>query len=490
MLVAVSVVAFFVGLAGLVAVPVFFARLTYLSENALQPGSHGVAVGALATKGAAMRGDEASVEAAVKGLGLERVRFDDGTLVAVVRSSRGGAGSCVAISVHYDNATSTARFTGAAFAVKLADYLRTAAYVGKDVLFVWTRPNTTAVDRFVKRYYELDSSSDGMNGFRRSGQLQAAFHLEFAFNAGVRKVVFELEGDRLPNLDLLNSFVRGAAQQGINQKLMLTTRRFLFKQLQSLPPPRAAFFLQFFLTQALVGSSQTPHAELNAYACEALTVSHVGEGADIRAEVLFNAIEAALRSVLTLQETLHQSFYFYILPSVWLYVPIGDYMILFGLCFAVFPAVVTWFALFSDARNVGEKWSEIELFSPFLIGAIAWKLPSVFGMALYGCALFVALFLWGKRQKTSSDLLFLIGTGYFGMFLVLCVLVNFPLAMVGCAFGMLQLAAFKSRSRVILMVCDPFLLSLGMAQWSSVYLASVPFRLLLAQAIQRKIKTE
>jgi hypothetical protein len=487
-LIVLTAVAFVVGLAGLVALPLYGARSTYLSENALQPGVHSVAVGAIAAKAPATRADEAGVKSFLKTLDLETVVFgDDGTVVVVVRAPRGGAGSCLAISAHFDNEASTSRFTGASFALRLADYLRAAPYVGKDVLFVWTRAGSRGTERFLSRYYEREPARE-LEGFRRSGPLHAALHLDFAFSAGVRKMAFELEGDRLPNLDLLNSFVRCAMARGIPQRLLLTTRRFLFKALHHLPP-RAAFFLQFFLTQALVDTSRAAHAVFNSYACDALTVTHVGEGSDIAPHVFFDTIEAELRCLFALQENLHQSFYFYVLPSASLYVPIGDYMILFGLCYAIFPAVVVWYALFSDALLAGSDWRELEVFGPFVLGAIAWKLPPLLGMPLCSVAAVLALAMGERVLRTAPSLMVLLGVTYYGAALAVCVLANFPLALLGCAWGVLHLAAVRLRSRLLFALADPFLLSLGHAPWATVFLVCVPFRLLLAQSF-RKPKTD
>lgn len=46
-------------------------------------------------------------------------------------------------------------------------------------------------------------------------------------------------------------------------------------------------------------------------------------------------LEGTLRSLNNVQEHLHQSFYYYLLPSPRTYIPIGHYMISFGMLFSV-----------------------------------------------------------------------------------------------------------------------------------------------------------
>jgi hypothetical protein len=60
-LIGLCVVAFFVGVLGLVFVPTFFARNTYVSENALQHGMHEVSLGWNVARANEKRGDEAFV---------------------------------------------------------------------------------------------------------------------------------------------------------------------------------------------------------------------------------------------------------------------------------------------------------------------------------------------------------------------------------------------------------------------------------------------
>ena len=281
--------------------------------------------------------------------------------------------------------------------------------------------------------------------------------------------------------------VRTAASRGVQQKHMVTTRAFLFKQLQMLPA-KLAFFMQFFLTQALADDSRLPHTAFNAMGIDCLTVGNVGQGSEVSAEAFFGTIEATLFSLLSLQESLHQSFYFYVLPSAWTYVPIGDYMIVFALCFLIFPAVVLWFAIYSQALSSGVVWSELELVWPFLAGVLLWKSPShLAAVSAYAACLLAVLFGVGKtRRETHSDLLMLVATVYLGVALVLGVLVNFPFAIVGCVFGVLQLIAYRLRSRVVFLLLDPFLLSGGMAMWPSMFLVAVPVRLMMAQIFAKQ----
>jgi hypothetical protein len=463
-------VCFLVGVAGLFVLPQFLARNTYVSENALQHGLHDVSLGSFVLRSdkSSRRGDETWIRSFLANTtGLEVHVLDFGTL-AIVRSPRGNAASTLLVSAHFEPDDQRGNVSAAFVAAKFAELLATSRNIGKDVLFLFTRRERGVQDlkRFLEAYhFDVDAPP-----FRRSGALQQGFHLDFSVVNGIRKVVIEVEGSRLPNLDMVNNFVRSASakgivcfvcfvpllvrlknEKGVPQRLMLTTRKFFFRVLASLPP-RIAFFCQFFLEQAF--GKESMHAVLNEWACDTITIASTGDGFDITFPAFLDGIEAAFRSVLSLQETLHQSFYFYLLPSPWLYVPIGDFMIVFALCFALFPVTLIWFYLFSDVSS--ENWSELELLGPFFVGVACWNAPQWIALILYGGSLLAALFLWPDRRQTRNDVLVLAALAYWTLSLVCCVLANFPLAIVGCVIGALQLLAWKTRSRVFFLFCDVF----------------------------------
>lgn len=449
--------------------------------------------------------DEAYVQSFVsKVAGLELVPLGfHGALLVVARSARGNTASSVVISSHFDSPLSLPEknVTGALVALKLAELLASSPRsFGRDVLFLFSHrtEGVASLERFLRMYYH-DKDDGGSARFRRSGPLQQGFHLDFSFKNGARKMVVEVEGQRLPNLDMVNNLVRCASskgcgvscscsfssnlqKKGVAARLIVTTRKFFFRFLAQLPP-RIAFFSQFFLSQAL--GEKTIHSVLNEWACDTVTVASVGEGNDISLYSFADTIEAAFRSVLSLQENLHQSFYFYLLPSPWLYVPIGDYMIVFALCFLVFPLSVAWFGLYSAAGNLSfdDGLLELELFAPLLLGVFVWCIRQFEQGVVLGCyelAVLVALFLPQRGKDVSSSLrdgLVFVGTTYWSLMLVLCVLVNFSLAIIGCVMGFLLLFAWRLNSRVLFVLVDPFV-PLFFFYGSNVpsLIAYVPFR--------------
>ena len=494
--VAICFVSFLVGLSGLYFVPLHFARDTYVSENALQPGMHTTTIGSHVRDMYAWK--NATRDVLVENLaaisGLEVIE-DDSYVLAIVRSPRGSARSAIVVSTTIEASPSLKHISGLSFSVELAKHLHQRAnYVGKDVYFVFanTRGRSSHAD-FLKRYH------DGSVIYKRSGTLQQGIHLDFDFQEGIKSIVFQVEGGRrLPNLDLLNMFVRTALQKGILSRYMLTTKKFLLRSLK-LFPTRVGLFLQFFLQQSLwTHVDNEPHSVYNEYATDCLTVTHLGSGASrIRAQVFVNVIEGAVRSLLTLQETLHQSFYFYLLPSPWLYVPIGDYMIVFGLCFAIFPAVVVWMTLFSNAfeknKNEDQGGSLGHFFRVLipLVGATSlamYYLPPKIGLFLYFGAL--GGIIWvplQQRQFNARSQLAIIAFSVYSFSLVLCVLINFPLAIVGCVFGVIHMLAYYTGSRLMLLALDPFVLGYAFSQtfiyWDCLILVAVPFRILMIKSL-------
>lgn len=488
-----TVVSLLVSLGALYFVPLHYARSTYLSENALQPGLHGVSIGVDRLPEGSMTSLE-DVQELLRQEKLETVLQKGLFVVGILRAPRGSARAAIAVSTALPErrvVEGSNRIHSLAFVLKLVRHLQSAKYVSKDVYFLVSQQHGRAgPSAFLDMYY------NGEVAFRRSGTIQQALHLNFDFEEGVKKMVFEMEGSRrLPNLDLLNMFVRTAAAAGVSSRHVLTTKKFIHRALKQLPP-RVAMFLQFFLTQAVADDSDAAHSVFNEYAADCLTVTHLGsKSKNVRAESFFHAIEGSLRSLFSLQETLHQSFYFYLLPSPWLYVPIGDYMIIFGMSFAIFPAVLVWMALFSDA------WDQFQLLPTLLLvasgfflafGMWAFRALPLVGMALY--VLIVVMLPLLPLPKVNGRLAALCGFGYFGFSLILCVLINFPLAYLGCIFGAAHMAAYFVQSRILLILLDPFLLGLAVSSgshlpyWISLIWAAVPMRLWLFYAISSRTR--
>jgi glycosylphosphatidylinositol transamidase len=89
----------------------------------------------------------------------------------------------------------------------------------------------------------------------------------------------------------------------------------------------------FMLNQA-EGTPNGDHAYMSRYAINAVTLFNKrtpGAREAVDLTTIGMTLEGTMRSLMNLNEPLHQSFYFYLLPSPYNYVSIGHYMISFGL---------------------------------------------------------------------------------------------------------------------------------------------------------------
>jgi hypothetical protein len=435
----------------------------------------------------ALRQSEDMKQAVFQKLSLEfglETYWEEDFLFSIVRSKRGNAGSCIVLSSVLEEGAKT-KVSSVGFLVEFANYLNSQNYVGKDVIVVFynRRDQIEGVERFLQLYYYGGEKRT----FRRSGAIQQALHLDFGFNKGVKKLVLKLNGNlRLPNLDLINMIVRTGTSLGVTRAQMITTNKFMFKFLSKFSS-RVAFFLQFFLSQCFQPDEM--HSVYNNYAADSVTVTHLGDDSPlVDGEKYFNLIEGATRSLLTLQETLHQSFYFYLLPSVFTYVPIGDYMILFGLFFLIFPVVLVYMALFSPAFATSNG-NDYKLLAGY-VGLVAGVTGLVW-MWSYFIGLYFVLLIFMPDLKLNQSLTFLISLTFFSLYIVLCVLINFPYAVLSCCFGLVHMLAYLVNSKLVFVGLDPFILTMVLTQrvefYPSLIAVALPMRLLQSQSIKKLI---
>jgi glycosylphosphatidylinositol transamidase len=119
--------------------------------------------------------------------------------------------------------------------------------------------------------------------------------------------------------------------------LTLTTL-FLSSVVEQLRPwwPELENLFTFMQNQAW-GVPTGDHAYMSRYAINAVTLFNKRTNASkdsVGLDVIGRTVEGTMRSLMNLNEPLHQSFYFYLLPSPYNYVSIGIYMISFGLMVA------------------------------------------------------------------------------------------------------------------------------------------------------------
>ncbi|KAF2073487.1 hypothetical protein CYY_005196 [Polysphondylium violaceum] len=169
-------------------------------------------------------------------------------------------------------------------------------------------------------------SSFQRNYFPRAGQIQAAINIDVDKKYSPEKIFILPEGSngQLPNLDLINTIGRLAKRESVSDKISLSlddpSLHFIPNNLRTLA--------KFMLNQAS-GVPTGDHGMFNSYHIDSVTVaiSNTPKSALIVSRLLVGTV----RSLNNLLERLHQSFYYYLLPSPFHYVSIGEYMISLGL---------------------------------------------------------------------------------------------------------------------------------------------------------------
>lgn len=88
--------------------------------------------------------------------------------------------------------------------------------------------------------------------------------------------------------------------------------------------------LRFVLSQAR-GLPDGPHGDLARYNIDGLTFRFEQKNIPVEISAPVRSLENLIRSINNLNEHLHQSFYYYLITDLFSYIPIGDYMIFFGM---------------------------------------------------------------------------------------------------------------------------------------------------------------
>ena len=410
---------------------------------------------------------------------IESYILNETIVFGVARSDRAQNFGCVCVCAHY-SLEDGGSFSALSTSLVYAEYLTKTSFVGKDVIFLFIAKDENKQDEMVKRfldsYYGISRhEEDTLPFFQRMGNIQQAIVLDFEFNKGTKKLVLEVEGQNLPNQDFLNSIVNSChAGKAIAKKDFLTTKKFWFKFMNKLPQ-KFSFFAQFFLNQAF--GKYKVHALFNDYAVNALTMSSLGEGKSISPFQFIGCFEIGLKNLLALQENLHVSYFFYIMANAHRFVSLSEYLVFFGMMFALFPAFVIYIYVFHEKLAMLD-WTSLLLSVPvfFFVEDRRVQAAFIILMEIY------ALMFTTSRTRTAVVYPVL----WFSLFLVVCAVCNFPLSAVAALFGSLHLLVYyvsgKSRwvALLLFVMLNPEMLTfagLDLRIWKTVLLVFIPFRM-------------
>uniref|UniRef100_A0A8C9WGA6 GPI-anchor transamidase component GPAA1 n=1 Tax=Scleropages formosus TaxID=113540 RepID=A0A8C9WGA6_SCLFO len=266
----------------------------------------------------------------------------------------------------------------------LAQYFRGQMYWAKDIIFLVNEHDLIGMQAWLEGYHHTNTTGMSWTPLEgRGGSIQAALSLELSSDI-ITSLDLVLEGlnGQLPNLDLANLFYAFCQKIGV-----LCT---IQGKLQRNDWDSAAGYSQAVQTMLLMVLKQASgrpwgdHGLFLRYHIEAASIRGINSFRQYKTDLttVGKLLEGMFRKLNNLLERLHQSYFFYLLPSLSRFVSIGYYMPAFGLLAAILllRALDLWVQLGSPAPGTEDGL-------PFGPGVLSVLTPLIIshltGVALY-----------------------------------------------------------------------------------------------------------
>ncbi|KAF2723488.1 Glycosylphosphatidylinositol:protein transamidase, GAA1 component [Polychaeton citri CBS 116435] len=329
-----------------------YSRQTYISENAILPGQvhtyfggseHNVfrayrqEVWHLAEKHS---GDE-------RRDGLKKVLAESGLKVAeqqysydvageriegvnvygLLKGPRADATEAMVLMAAWKSLDGVVNYSGVALALTLARYFSRWSIWSKDIILLIPADSYYGAQAWVEGYHTTDIEATSSKNISRlpikAGALQAAVAIDYPVGPWGHRfdkidVLYDGLNGALPNLDLLNTAISVAGNQGLGCSLHGITKH------SDSYTDRLRTLAAGVVTQS-IGQATGPHSAFMPYHVDAITLKTVGDGWHDEM-TLGRMTESLFRSINNLLEHLHQSFFFYILLNAHRFVSIGNYL--------------------------------------------------------------------------------------------------------------------------------------------------------------------
>ncbi|OQS01627.1 transmembrane protein [Achlya hypogyna] len=338
----------------------------------------------------------------------------------------------VVLVAQYPNIPATAKNGYSALSVGMAllRHLGGVKWLAKDVVLLLTDDgpddgrygHSPGVEAWLEDYHNDPFAPHNAALEMHAGVIRAAINLETSgddhrynavgiFGAGVN--------GQLPNLDMINTVVEALENERISIVLdrcadvsfdcaddVLATlvdraRRFVARHV--LPGAtthwyfdRLAHLLRFM--QTLATGPSGPHANFIRYNVDAFTLSALHAPATPSAPVpltgLLRAIETSVRAVSSLEEKLHQSFFFYLLVGPRDFVSIGEYY---------YPLVLAMLPLFAQSLFLATNTAGLRAALAIAALAVAQAVGGLVLLATTHVTVFDVVVEWAQdHQQTVS----------------------------------------------------------------------------------------
>ncbi|XP_030300125.1 glycosylphosphatidylinositol anchor attachment 1 protein isoform X2 [Calypte anna] len=287
----------------------------------------------------------------------ERYMVKGTNVYGILRAPRASSTEALVLSVPCSPGTQNNQALGLMLA--LAAHFRGQIYWAKDIIFLVNEHDLLGMEAWLEAYHDINLTEVQSSGaLGRAGAIQAAISLELSSDV-VTSLDVGVEGlnGQLPNLDLLNLFHAFCQKNGL-----LCTIQGKLPRPEGDSLPAYAHSLQTLLLMVLAQASGRPrgdHGLFLRYRIEAITLRGINSFRQYKYDLttLGKTLEGMFRKLNNLLERLHQSYFFYLLPSLSRFVSIGLYMPAFGFLILVLilKALDLWMKLSKGETGNAER---------------------------------------------------------------------------------------------------------------------------------------
>ncbi|KAI5622206.1 glycosylphosphatidylinositol anchor attachment 1 protein [Silurus asotus] len=271
----------------------------------------------------------------------------------------------------------------------LAQYFRSQIYWAKDIIFLVNEHDLIGMQAWLEGYHHTNITGMDFTPLQgRAGSIQAALSMELSSDV-ITSLDLVLEGlnGQLPNLDLANLFHAFCQKLGILCTIQGKLQRNDWDSSEGYT--HSAQTMMLMVLKQATGRPWGDHGLFLRYHIEAVTLRGINSFRHYKtdATTLGRLLEGMFRKLNNLLERLHQSYFFYLMPSLSRFVSIGYYMPAFGLLAAILllRALDLWVQIGSPAPVSQDGVGETE--PPSSPGVLSILTPIVIshltGVALY-----------------------------------------------------------------------------------------------------------
>ncbi|KRZ16863.1 Glycosylphosphatidylinositol anchor attachment 1 protein [Trichinella zimbabwensis] len=325
------------------------------------------------------------------------------TVCATLRTRRGASTESILLGASPESPTAVGLL------VAFAKSFSKRNYWAKDIVFLLPQLSHVGMLAWLDAYHLGKVEQFSYDEIAvRSGRIEAALmvNIDRVEPYSHVDIVYHMLNGQLPNLDLINLLVKLIRKHNL--------RPTIFNQEQRNDYYSSLRTAYYGILEQAAGEPNGLHSVCGRFGIQAVTLRpyYSRTARDFRdsAEALLSVgrvIEGSLRSLNNLQEILHQSFFFYVLPVPDHYISIGMYMPAV-LCFAftlLFKVAAIWVSF--NGADSGEKLGPTEAEQPAWLSSLKSGAHLLFIPPAVGCLLLCLPKLLVGRVNDVPNFVFL-----------------------------------------------------------------------------------